>query len=162
MVNKTYSFEHQELIGKKGEEILDQWFSSMYKILDVSTIKKYQEIGIDRVLARPDGSMINVEYKFDLASLRTGNLFFETISVDNRNLPGWGWSSQADYWIFLLVCQEIIVVEPQKLRFLIWQLRTEIKEVKVSNQDYNTWGIPIKIDKVRKIACYCKKIEIKI
>ncbi|MFB8788816.1 MAG: hypothetical protein U7123_08195 [Potamolinea sp.] len=112
--NKTYDFKSQELIGKHGEGILDKWLSSVYKILDVSGIKKYQENCIDRILMRLDGTTVSVEYKFDLASSRTGNLFFETVSVDNQDLPGWGWRSQADYWVFLLPTLEILVVEPWK------------------------------------------------
>ncbi|MFM6023710.1 MAG: hypothetical protein ACKPER_12400, partial [Dolichospermum sp.] len=88
---KIYDFKSQEFIGKNGENILDKWLGSIYKILDVSTVKKYQNSGIDRILMRPDGSTVSVEYKFDLASSRTGNLFFETVSVDNKNIPGWGW-----------------------------------------------------------------------
>lgn len=156
--SKTYDFSTQELIGKSGEKIIDQWLSTRYKILDVSDIQKYQEAGIDRILMRPDGSTVNVEYKFDLASYRTGNLFFETVSVDNQKLPGWGWKSQADYWIFLLPKKEIIVVEPGKLRALVWQSRSKIIEKGVQNIGYKTWGIPIPLEKVREISHYMKKL----
>ncbi|MFM6279137.1 MAG: hypothetical protein ACKPE2_12850, partial [Dolichospermum sp.] len=125
---KIYDFKSQEFIGKNGENILDKWLGSIYKILDVSTVKKYQNSGIDRILMRPDGSTVSVEYKFDLASSRTGNLFFETVSVDNKNIPGWGWLSQAEYWIFLLPTMEVLVVEPGKMRNMIWCHRWELQE----------------------------------
>ncbi|ACK65724.1 conserved hypothetical protein [Rippkaea orientalis PCC 8801] len=155
---KIYNFHYQELIGKQGEAILDEWLKSIYKILDVSSIEKYQKMGIDRLLMRSDGSIITVEYKFDLASARTGNLFFETISVDTKNLTGWGWSSQADYWIFLIPTPEIIVIEPNKLRNLVWELRSILKEKKVPNINYNTWGVIIPLKQVKKIAHYQKKL----
>ena len=154
--NKNYDFSTQEILGKYGEGIIDEWLSTTYKILDVSGIKKYQESGIDRILMRPDGSTVSVEYKFDLASGRTGNLFFETVSIDNQNVPGWGWISQAEFWVFLLPQKEIIVVAPGKLRALVWQFRSIVVEKGVQNVGYKTLGIPIPLEEVRKI-CHCIK-----
>jgi hypothetical protein len=156
---RTYDFKSQEFIGKNGENILDKWLGSTYKILDVSSIKKYQKSGIDRILMRPDGSTVSVEYKFDLASSRTGNLFFETVSVDNQNIPGWGWQSQAEYWIFLLPTMEVLVVEPGRLRNIIWCHRLELKEKEIQNRDYKTLGIPIPLPKVREIAYHIVQLD---
>ncbi|MGK7932135.1 MAG: hypothetical protein AB4041_11975 [Microcystaceae cyanobacterium] len=155
---KTYDFHHQQIIGQKGEAILDEWLQSIYKIVDVSSDEKYQKIGIDRLLMLPDETIITVEYKFDVASARTGNLFFETISVDTKNIAGWGWSSQADYWIFLLPSLEILVIEPCKFRRLVWELRSTLKEKKIPNTNYNTWGVPVPIKKVKDIAHFYKKL----
>jgi hypothetical protein len=156
---KIYDFKSQEFIGKNGENILDKWLGSIYKILDVSTVKKYQNSGIDRILMRPDGSTVSVEYKFDLASSRTGNLFFETVSVDNQNIPGWGWQSQAEYWIFLLPTMEVLVIEPGKMRNMIWCHRWELQEKEIQNVGYKTLGIPIPLSKVREIAYYTVQLE---
>ncbi|MGD1907435.1 MAG: hypothetical protein ACFB0C_15810 [Leptolyngbyaceae cyanobacterium] len=155
---RKYSFQSQESIGKSGEKILDEWLKLNYKILDVSDISKYQKSGIDRILMRPDGTMVNVEYKFDIASSRTGNLFFETVSVDSRNIPGWGWRSQADYWIFLLPSMEILVVEPGKLRNLVWQERLAIEDKTVRNSNYRTLGIPVPLPRAREIAVHITKL----
>ncbi len=157
--SKTYDFKSQEFIGKHGEEVLDKWLGSAYKILDVSGVRKYQEDGIDRILMRPDGTTVSVEYKFDIASSRTGNLFFETVSVDNQDLPGWGWRSQADYWIFLLPSMEVLVVEPGKMRNLIWQDRLGAKDKEVQNVGYKTLGIPISLAKVRDITYYTVQLD---
>lgn len=156
---KTYRFDQQGLVGAKGEQILDEWLVQSYKILNVSDIKLYQESGIDRILMRPDGSTVKVEYKFDLASSRTGNLFFETVSVDRRNVPGWGWSSQADYWIFLLPSLEVLVVEPSKLRTLAWQYREQLVDKAIQNLGYKTIGIAIPLEKVRAIARCVKALN---
>lgn len=157
--SKIYDFKSQEFIGKQGESILDKWLSSAYRILDVSGVNKYQDAGIDRILMRPDGTTVNVEYKFDLASSRTGNLFFETISVDNQNIPGWGWRSQADYWIFLLPTMEVLVVAPGRMRNLVWRSRLEVKDKEVQNVGYKTLGIPIPLSKVREIAYYTVQLD---
>lgn len=156
---KWYEFEDREIVGKEGERILDSWISSIYKSLDVSKIRKYQEAGIDRILTRPDGTTVTVEYKFDLASLRTGNLFFETVSVDKRNVPGWGWKSRADYWIFLLPSMEVLVVEPGRLRNLIWRNRLRFESKEVQNFGYKTLGVPVPLLKVREIAHHITKLK---
>jgi len=131
MQTKQYDFETQWKIGQEGETFLDQWLSPTYKVLNVSEDMKYQQSGIDRVVTRSDGSVITIEYKFDIAAKRTGNLFFETISNDKELIPGWGWSSQADYWIFLIPEQEILVFKPGKLRALVWELQKSLKETMV-------------------------------
>lgn len=154
-----YDFKAQNLKGKFGEKILDNWLSHYYKIVDVSNVPKYQILGIDRILTRPDESKIKVEYKYDIASSRTGNLFFETVSIDNKNIPGWGWSSQADYWIFLLSTPEVIVIAPGEFRNLVWQLRTKLSEKRIPNKGYKTIGVPIPLEKVRKIAHYVQKLD---
>lgn len=115
-------------------------------------------MGIDRLLTRPDGSVVTVEYKFDLAASRTGNIFFETVSVDQRDIPGWGWSSQADYWIFLLTTNEILVVKPSRFRTLVWESRFQTTEKKIPNSNYNTLGVPIPFKKVQEISSYRTKI----
>ena len=159
---KPYSFGTQNSMGKMGEIILDNWLRKNYKILDVSEVRKYQDIGIDRIVMRHDGTTVNVEYKFDIASSRTGNLFFETVSIDRNNLPGWGWQSQADYWIFLFPDMEVLVVKPGMLRNLIWQSRENIVDKEVQNSNYKTLGIPIPLSEVRKIASYSKYIGTKV
>jgi hypothetical protein len=159
-MSQAYDFSEQRIIGKKGEEILDQWLKQNYQVSDVSEVEKYQKMGIDRVLTRPDGTVIMVEYKFDVASARTGNLFFETVSVDTKNIPGWGWSSQADYWVFLFPNLEVLIIEPSKLRHLVWTLRTLLSEKKIPNKNYHTWGIPIPLEKVREISHYQKQLSL--
>lgn len=153
-----YSFSVQNKIGKIGEKIIDQWLTKFYQIKDVSTISRYQKAGIDRILTRPDGSEVTAEYKFDNTAKRTGNIFFETISVDREQMPGWGWSSKADYWIFLIPDQEILVVRPEQLRNLAWVKHNELQEKKIPNKGYNTLGVPISLLQVRKVAVAIKKL----
>jgi hypothetical protein len=84
MQTKPYRFDQQKLIGKKGEQILDNWLSTTYQIINVSHVLQYQNSGIDRLLIHSSGYSLSVEYKFDKAAARTGNLFFETTSVDTK------------------------------------------------------------------------------
>ncbi|MBW4472432.1 MAG: hypothetical protein KME45_18975 [Stenomitos rutilans HA7619-LM2] len=96
--------------------------------------------------------------KLDIAARRTGNLFFETVSVDTQGIPGWGWTSQADYWIFLIPDQEIIVVHPGKLRSLVWQHQTLLAERTVPNKNYKTLGVPVPLADIRKVAYQIQKL----
>ncbi|MFZ4664968.1 MAG: hypothetical protein ACOYME_00905 [Prochlorotrichaceae cyanobacterium] len=158
MQTKQYDFEIQRKVGQEGEKFLDQWLSSTYKVLDVSEDLKYQQSGIDRVVTRSDGSVITIEYKFDIAAKRTGNLFFETISNDKKMIPGWGWSSQADYWIVLIPEQEIIIFKPGMLRALVWELQKTVQKRSVPNKGYNTVGYPIPLTQARKVSFKIKTL----
>lgn len=158
MQTKPYDFETQRKVGQEGETFLDQWLHPVYKVLDVSGEMKYQHAGIDRIVTRSDGSVIMIEYKFDLVAKRTGNLFFETISNDKEMIPGWGWSSQADYWIVLIPEQEILVFKPGKLRALVWELQKTLQKRSVPNRGYNTVGYPIPLTQARKVAFQIKTL----
>ncbi|NES17568.1 MAG: hypothetical protein F6K41_01100 [Symploca sp. SIO3E6] len=152
MQTHYYDFQAQHKIGKQGEQFIDRWLKKNYKVTDVSDIPSYQKAGIDRIIGRKDGTTVTVEYKFDVAAKRTGNIFFETVAVDIQSTPGWGWTSQADYWIFLIPEQEIIIVQPGKLRALVWQQQKVLKEKTVPNKNYNTLGVPVSVSDVKKIA----------
>ncbi len=158
MPTKYYDFKTQKTLGKQGEIIIDLWLQKTYKVTDVSDISRYQEAGIDRIIERKDGTSATVEYKYDIAARRTGNIFFETVAVDIKNIPGWGWSSQADYWIFLIPQQEIIIIQPGNLRSLIWQKHLLLTERIVPNKNYKTLGIPVPLSDVRKIAYQIQKL----
>ena len=160
MQARQYDFEIQRKIGQEGERFLDQWLRPIYKVSNVSEDLKYQQLGIDRVVTRSDGSVITVEYKFDIAAKRTGNLFFETISNNTENIPGWGWTSQADYWIFLIPEQEILVFKPGRLRALVWDLQKSLTKKTVPNKGYNTVGYPIPLTKAREVAFQVKTLYI--
>jgi hypothetical protein len=158
MQTKPYEFSAQQKVGEEGEKFLDGWLSPSYKVLDVSADRKYQQSGIDRIITRSDGSITTVEYKLDRVAKRTNNIFFETISNDKESIPGWGWSSQADYWIFLIPDQEIIVFKPGRLRTLVWELQKTVRERVVPNQGYNTIGCPIPLIQARKVASQIKTL----
>lgn len=154
MQTKPYRFDQQELIGKKGEQILDNWLSTTYQIINVSHVLQYQNSGIDRLLIHSSGYSLSVEYKFDKAAARTGNLFFETTSVDTKGIAGWGWSSQADYWFFLVPDDTLFIVKPSNFRLLVWEKRETLREKHIQNNGYCTIGFPIKIADVMDV-CSC-------
>ncbi|MEP0807660.1 MULTISPECIES: hypothetical protein [unclassified Coleofasciculus] len=148
-----YDFNTQNKVGKAGELAIDHWLQFLgYGINDVSEVPEYQKAGIDRLLTRPDSSIAKAEYKTDLKAKQTGNLFFEIVSVEHRNIIGWGLTSQADLWIFLIPRQEILVVEPGKFRWLVLEHLAILEKKTVQNQGYCTIGLPVPLADVRKIA----------
>ena len=157
---KPYTFATQNQVGKSGESFLDQWLRSAYQINDVSNDPKHQRSGIDRILTKADGTTLTVEYKVDAAAKRTGNIFFETVSNDVRNIPGWGWSSQADYIIFLIPEQEIIVFEPARLRGLVWEKKDQLRSKSIPNEGYKTIGYPLSIMEAKTIAFYVQPLRL--
>ncbi len=153
---QEYDFQTQKKVGKTGEGIVDQWLQIHgYRIQDVSDLQQYQKTGIDRLLIRPNGSTATAEYKTDLKAKQTGNLFFE--AFDDRNRPCWGWTSQADLWIFFIPQQEILVVEPGKFRLLVLQQKQELPQKVVQNRGYSVTGLIVPLANVRNIASHvCK------
>ncbi len=155
---RYYDFPTQYKVGKAGELVIDHWLQALgYRIDDVSELPEYQKAGIDRLLTRPDGSMVKAEYKTDVKAKQTGNLFFEIVSVDNRNIVGWGLTSQADLWIFFIPGQEILVIEPGKFRWLVLEQLAILQKKVVQNRGYCTIGLPVPLAKVREIARYVYK-----
>ena len=77
-----------------------------------------------------------------------------------RNVPGWGWSSQADYIIFLIPEQEIIVFEPAKLRALVWEKRDRLHSKSISNEGYNTVGYPLSLLEAKTLAFYVQTLHL--
>lgn len=152
MQTQPYNFQAQGSIGKKGEQVFDNWLSSKYQIVDVSHVLKYRTAGIDRLLINPSGYSLSVDYKFDKAASRTGNLFFETTSVDTKGIPGWGWSSQADYWFFLVPDDNIFIVKPSNFRLLVWEQKESLQKKHIPNRGYCTIGFPVKIKDVKQIS----------
>jgi hypothetical protein len=153
-----YDFPTQYKVGKAGELVIDHWLQALgYRIDDVSESPEYQKAGIDRLLIRPDGSITKAEYKTDVKAKQTGNLFFEIVSVDNRNIVGWGLTSQADLWIFFIPGHEILLIEPGKFRWLVLEQLATLQKKVVQNRGYCTIGLPVPLAKVREIARYVYK-----
>ena len=50
------------------------------------------------------------------------------------------------------------MVEPSKFRSLVWEMRFQLKEKKIPNVGYNTLGMPVSLDKVKKIASFSTRL----
>ncbi|XWK90044.1 MAG: hypothetical protein U7127_08355 [Phormidium sp.] len=157
---REYDFTTQKKVGKEGEAKIDLWLKFHgYDIQDVSEIPEYQKAGIDRLLIRPDGEIAKAEFKTDRIAKNSEQLFFETVSVVHRNILGWGWTSQADLWIFLIPGQELLFIEPGKLRSLVAEKLAILEKKSVQNKGYSSEGFLVPLEEVRKIALHVSKFR---
>lgn len=137
---KASTFETRKQMGKLGEYRVDYClqFSGWIKVnlaevdlyvangydrllVDVSEHPYYQELDIDRLLFRSDGSYQSVEIKTHYKAKTSGNIFFEVAKKGNR--PGWGVKSQADLWFFLIPGQELLIFERKNFKQLVEDLQ---------------------------------------
>jgi len=104
----TYDFAVQNRQGKKGEDLIRQYFRKEW-LITPSTMPD-QKRGIDFYFQhRRDGIFCTVEVKTDSKASSTGNGFFEIYSAI-PNKKGWAHTCQADYFFYLLPQDRLIYV----------------------------------------------------
>lgn len=136
----TYDFDRQLAEGEAGEAFLDEFFRRRGHTVRPAT-REEQRQGIDRFIITPAGREMKVEYKTDHVAARTGNAFVETVSVDTAGKMGWALTSQADYLVYFIPGQMIVVLP---LRSLRWALPGWMREYPVrtaANNGYTTHGL---------------------
>ncbi len=129
--------------GKAVETILDVWFS--YQKWDITPTTAHEERVLclgDRRFSR-NGETLLVEYKADLKTILTGNIFLETVSVDTANKQGWVYSCKAHYILYAcLFNNKILVFRPQRLRDNIENLKAKFPTKGTNrNANYTTSGV---------------------
>lgn len=149
----TYDFNVQRAIGEEGEGFLDRFFEPRYIITPAT--RDEQRMDIDRHFEkRETGSAFTIEYKTDDLAKKYRNAFIETISVDTHGKPGWAVMSAADFLIYYVTGDEIIYVirfADLRKRIPYWAFRYKPKDSQ--NKGYKTWGIPVPLHELERIAC---------
>lgn len=150
---KPYDFKAQKLVGLKGEAFLDTFFASAYIVTPSTESEQRQEI--DRwFMNRESGHRFSVEYKTDARAGRTGNAFVETVSVLERNVQGWLYTSKAEYLVYFIPGSAwvIYVLKFPTLRkaFPAWAAKYQIKQVR--NRSYTTCGLVVPLAEFERIA----------
>jgi hypothetical protein len=84
----VHHFAESKKLGVQGEQILDGILSQHCRIVPATWEQQHQ--GIDRVVFHR-GVRLFVEYKTDLKGDRSGNVFIETASSEQRQ----GWASRS-------------------------------------------------------------------
>lgn len=142
MYAKTFSFDRSVQIGAKGEAELDVIFGKSYRIIEARLTE--QKRGIDRYfLDFAANRKLSIEYKTDNMSGNTDNVFFELVSVDIRNKPGWLYTCQADILFQYLPRKRVILVwEPKDMRSYVEQQMKYYNMLKtVQNEGYAGVGV---------------------
>lgn len=151
-LSQDYDFDKQLKDGTKHECDLDIFFEKWFTIVKVNIAM--QRRGIDRkFIGRKTGHCYTIQYKADSTAARTGNAFIETISVDTDNVPGWAYTTQAQYiFYYIPPAKEIRVVCVKQLKAALSQWKREHRlSPPVPNKgrygkQYNTFGllVPLK------------------
>lgn len=156
---KQYDFQKQKGVGDTGERILDAFFMSLgYQVEEVNMAE--QRKGIDRIVKKPDGEVIKLEYKTDALTAKTGNVFIETISSTKSGSLGWALKTQADYVVYYVPdWNKALLIDPQVLREMIPMWIFEYRQKPVKNAGYFSFGIPVPWNAMKQFS---KEIEIKV
>jgi hypothetical protein len=131
--------------GKDVEAFLDAFFRARGWQIEPTTAREERTLCLGDRHFRKAGLHVLVEYKSGLQTGATGNLFFETISVDRENKPGWVYTCQADFIFYAALLNGVILVfRPPALREQIEGLKAQFRVVKTSKQQnagYDTHGV---------------------
>lgn len=153
---KTYDFKKQLKIGEGHENELDNYFTQAFFIKRVDMAM--QRMGVDRILVgRRTGREFTVEYKADETACRTGNIFFETLSVDKQQKKGWALNSFAQILVVYLPSKRTAYwcgMATIKKRIIQWMQDYPSRSIpnRSGAFEYNTIGTLVPISEFEKVA----------
>lgn len=141
---------------KKSDEhnrALDAVFSQWYEIHRMPL--EVDKLGIDRIWREREWKVYyTVEYKADDRTAETGNAFVETVSVDTKNKPGWGYTCAAQILVYYIPqWNKAYLLSPMTIKEHIQEWREKYREVSAQNNGYKTLGIAVPFDVFKKY-CY--------
>lgn len=145
--------------GKTVEKFLDEIFGLNYEIRQTTQEQERSLCIGDRIYTR-QGKTLNIEYKSGIQTHYTGNIFIETISVDDPRhyKKGWVYTCKADYIIYATILDGcLLVFRPDDLRNKLDFLRLKFKEVATSNHQndgYDTHGLIIPVEWAKSKLAY--------
>lgn len=152
--NLAFELNPHFVQGKAGEAELDSFFRAMgWAVKETTPAQERLQCLGDRVFSR-GGATFYVEYKTDAAVCKTGNVFFETVSVDTTKRPGWVYTCKSDYIFYAsLELRTILVFAPAVLRKNIESLsnRFRVTETGKHNSGYKTHGVLVPFTYARDV-----------
>jgi hypothetical protein len=162
MVDNWFTESSQFKRGMDVEAFLDRYFGTEF---DIKPTSEHQErilcLG-DRIYRKEDETFF-VEYKSGIQTHYTGNVFFETISVDNPCKPGWVYTCQADWLLYAALLDRLILVfKPEILRQQIAELKSRFPEKPTSkgqNKGYNTYGVIVPLEYAKTLTAKVIDLE---
>lgn len=141
--NVVHDFKVQVDDARAYEAAIDRVFSQWYDIEPVPLA--INKIGIDRLwTSKTTRVRYSVEYKTDWKTSETGNAFIETVSVDENNKPGWGYTCSAQLIVYYVPqWSRAFLVPTIAVKNSIEGWRARFKEKAAQNQGYKTLGVPV-------------------
>lgn len=136
--------------GTSVADYLDEYFRARGWVIEPTTRHQERDLCLgDRKFYR-DGTRCFMEYKSGIQTGHTGNVFFETVSVDTAEKPGWVYTCKADYICYAaLLNQKLLIFVPETLREHIEDLKTKFRTVstnKGQNATYRTHGVLVPLE----------------
>ena len=132
---KVHNFKESILVGNNGEEIVKSYISNLdnvESIEDVSEVKTYQNKDIDLIVKFVNGSTATVEIKTD--TYTSGNIFFETVSNFEFNIPGCMYKTEADYLFYYFTkTKELYIISMKDYRAWFESNKGRFTEKKLKN-----------------------------
>lgn len=155
----AYDFDEQFKLGDAGAVVLDAVLRREYKLLILPVDREWERRGIDRVILTPSGVVRSLEYKTDYTGARTHNCFVEMVSVVEKNILGWAYTSHADMLVHYLPHPEnlayCIMFEDLREKLDDWIRDYEPKTIHTKRNDgmsYSSKGLAVPQDEFEAIA----------
>lgn len=128
-------------------------FPDMVGHMPVSARSQAQYLGIDRVVTLASGKTLYIDEKKRRKDY--GDILLEFVSVDKTSAPGWIEKDlQIDYLAYAFMPSQRVYLFPWEMLRRAWRQWGSIWKqtyapVKAPNKDYNTWSVPVPIEKLR-------------
>lgn len=104
-MSEPFSFEEQLQFGKKWEKYASERLETLLtsismKNIDYDADPEMQRAGIDSILSRSQPSIDIKTQQYEYT--KTGNMPIETMSVEEKSVPGWFYTSESDLivWVY--------------------------------------------------------------
>jgi len=121
-----------------------------------------QRQGIDKTIKTKNGKELFIEEKFRAYTywdIREQDILLEYISIDNRNIPGWVYTSKSDYLV--IVFQHLDITQSELYVFPFEPIRKwvrekndkfmEFRDISAHNIDWNTISKAVPLSVIRDI-----------
>lgn len=150
----TYTFKDQLRAGKRGEAILDHYFSCWFRV-ETIPVEIEQRIHADRLFIDGEGQQFTVEYKTDFMGHKTGNLVVEVMSNDVTHAPGWIYACKADRLVWWMAGSgELFVFRMADLVKELPRWLAACRKVQIPNDGYHTVGLLVPIPEIARLATW--------
>lgn len=154
-----YQLDEQLAQGEGAEARLDHHFQDRFLIQPAT--RAQQRGGIDRLFThRQTGISYTIEYKTDWTAGHTGNAFIETVSVDTEQIPGWAYTSQAEWLVYFVpirLALYLIAFSDLRAQLPHWLLSCRAAPP-IPNQGYCTHGILVPLSQLARCASRIEKV----
>lgn len=149
----TASFATDLRRGEAAEADLDSFFRARGYHIEPATADE-QRRGIDRWFIPGEGqALVSVEYKADSRAHETGNAFIETVSVAERGVRGWAYTSQAAWLFYALPLDGLVYrIRFTDLRARLPRWERRCRRVTVRNSDYTTEGLLVPLLELERLS----------